>query len=156
VMDVEGQAGQLADSLQRRLDAVAQKTAGVTARPTVFYEVDASDQTKPWSVGPGSLADSLISLAGGQNILQEGGAYPQINLEKLLDADPDLVILGDYPYVTPEQVIVRGGVWQKMRAVKEQKVHAISDPSLTSRPGPRIIDGLEELARIIHPELFTG
>ena len=156
VMNVEGKAGEVTDSLQRRLDAVARKTAVVTARPKVFYEVDASDQTKPWTVGPGSLADSLISLAGGQNILQEGGAYPQINLEKLLDADPDLVILGDYPYVTPEQIMARNGVWQKIRAVEEQKVYAISDPSLTSRPGPRVIDGLEELARMIHPELFTS
>jgi iron complex transport system substrate-binding protein len=156
VMNVEGKAGKLAESLQQRLDAVTGKTAGVTTRPTVFYEIDASDQTKPWTVGPGSLADSLISLAGGQNILQEGGAYPQINLETLLSADPDLVILGDYPYVTPEQVMARTGVWQQVPAVKNARVYAISDPSLTSRPGPRIIDGLEEMAEIIHPELFTG
>jgi iron complex transport system substrate-binding protein len=156
VMNVEGKAGELAESLQQRLDAVTGKTAGVTTRPTVFYEIDASDQTKPWTVGPGSLADSLISLAGGQNILQEGGAYPQINLETLLSADPDLVILGDYPYVTPEQVMARTGVWQQVPAVKNARVYAISDPSLTSRPGPRIIDGLEEMAEIIHPELFTG
>ena len=156
VMNIEGKAGELVDSLQQRLDAVAQKTADVTARPTVFYEIDASDQTKPWTVGPGSLADTLISLAGGQNILTEGGAYLQINLEQLLSADPELVILGDYPYVTPQQVMARTGVWQELPAVKNARVYAISDPSLTSRPGPRIIDGLEEMARIIHPELFTG
>jgi len=156
VMNIEGKAGELVDSLQQRLDAVAQKTADVTARPTVFYEIDASDQTKPWTVGPGSLADTLISLAGGQNILTEGGAYLQINLEQLLSADPELVILGDYPYVTPQQVMARTGVWQELPAVKNGRVYAISDPSLTSRPGPRIIDGLEEMARIIHPELFTG
>jgi iron complex transport system substrate-binding protein len=156
VMNVEGKAGELAESLQQRLDAVTGKTEGVTTRPTVFYEIDASDQTKPWTVGPGSLADSLISLAGGQNILQEGGAYPQINLETLLSADPDLIILGDYPYVTPEEVMARSGVWRQVPAVKNAKVYAISDPSLTSRPGPRIIDGLEEMAEIIHPELFTG
>ena len=156
VMNIEGKAGELVDSLQQRLDAVAQKTADVTARPTVFYEIDASDQTKPWTVGPGSLADTLISLAGGQNILTEGDAYLQINLEQLLSADPELVILGDYPYVTPQQVMARTGVWQELPAVKNGRVYAISDPSLTSRPGPRIIDGLEEMARIIHPELFTG
>jgi len=156
VMNVEGEALRLVDSLQRRLDAVARSTANVASPPTVFYEIDASDQAKPWTVGPGSFTDALITLAGGQNILQEGGAYPQVNLERLLDADPDLVILGDYPYVTPQQVKARAGVWQRIPAVKDGRVYAISDPSLTSRPGPRIIDGLEELARIIHPELFPS
>jgi len=154
VMDVEDEAAELAGNLQRRLDAVAEKTAGVTLKPTVFYEVAATDQTKPWTVGPGSLENTLISLAGGQNIVEEDGAYLQIGLEALLSADPDFVILCDEPHVTPDQVMARAGVWQKLRAVKEQQVYAISDPSLTSRPGPRIIDGLEELARIIHPELF--
>jgi iron complex transport system substrate-binding protein len=156
VMNVEGEALRLVDSLQQRMDDVVESTANVASRPTVFYEIDASDQTKPWTVGPGSFADTLISLAGGQNIIKEGGAYPQINLEKLLSADPDVVILGDYPYVTPEQVKGRAGVWQELPAVKDGRVYAINDPSLTSRPGPRIIDGLEELARIIHPELFPG
>jgi iron complex transport system substrate-binding protein len=156
VMNAEDKAGDLADTLQTRLDVVAQKTADVTAKPTVFYEIDASDQTKPWTVGPGSLVDSLISLAGGQNIVTEDGAYLQINLEELLSADPDLVILGDYPYVTPEQAKARSGVWQKLPAVTNGEIYAISDPSLTSRFGPRIIDGLEEMAKIIHPELFAG
>jgi iron complex transport system substrate-binding protein len=156
VMNEEKEAAKLVDGLQRRLDAVTESSANAATRPTVFYEIDASDQAKPWTVGPGSFTDALITLAGGQNILKDGGAYPQINLEKLLSGDPDLVILGDYPYVTPQQVKARAGVWQRIPAVKDGRVYAISDPSLTSRPGPRIIDGLEELARIIHPELFPS
>jgi iron complex transport system substrate-binding protein len=156
VMNVEDRAGELVDSLQQRMDTVAELAATATTKPTVFYEIDATDPTKPWTSGPGSFADTMISLAGGQNIVKEGGAWLQINLEKLLSADPDIVILGDYPYVTPEQVKGRAGVWQELPAVKYGRVYAISDPSLTSRPGPRIIDGLEELARIIHPELFPG
>jgi iron complex transport system substrate-binding protein len=156
VMNEEKDAAKLVDSLQQRLDTVAGNTANAADRPTVFYEIDASDQTKPWTVGPGSFADALITLAGGQNVLKEGAAYRQINLESLLSADPDIVILGDYPYVTPEQVMARTGVWQGLPAVKDGRVRAISNPDLTSRPGPRIIDGLEEMARIIHPELFAG
>jgi iron complex transport system substrate-binding protein len=153
-MGKEDQAGRLVDSLQQRMDTVAELAATAATKPTVFYEIDATDPTKPWTTGPGSFADTMISLAGGQNIVKEDGAWLQINFEELLFADPDIVILGDYPYVRPDQVRERDGVWQELQAVKHEKVYAISDPSLTSRPGPRIIDGLEELARIIHPELF--
>jgi iron complex transport system substrate-binding protein len=155
-MGKEDQAGRLVDSLQQRMDTVAELAATATTKPTVFYEIDATDPTKPWTTGPGSFADTMISMAGGLNIVKEGGAWLQINFEELLFADPDIVILGDYPYVRPDQVRERDGVWQELQAVKHEKVYAISDPSLTSRPGPRIIDGLEELARIIHPELFPG
>ncbi len=156
VMNKEKEAASLVDSLQQRLDKVAEIKAGATGSPTVFYEIDATDPTKPWTAGPGSFADILISLAGGSNIVTGGGSWLQISLEDLLSADPDIIILGDYPYVTPEQVEARSGVWQDLTAVKLGKVYAVSDPSLTSRPGPRIIDGLEEIARMIHPELFPS
>ena len=154
VMNKEEEAARLVDSLQQRLDKVAEIKASATSSPTVFYEIDATDPTKPWTTGPGSFADILISLAGGSNIVTESGSWLQLSLEKLLSANPDIIILGDYPYVTPKQVEERSGVWQDLTAVNLGKVYAVSDPSLTSRPGPRIIDGLEEIARMIHPELF--
>ena len=154
VMNKEEEAARLVDSLQQRLDKVAETKASATSSPTVFYEIDATDPTKPWTAGPGSFADILISLAGGSNIVTESGSWLQLSLEKLLSANPDIIILGDYPYVTPKQVEERSGVWQDLTAVNLGKVYAVSDPSLTSRPGPRIIDGLEEIARMIHPELF--
>ena len=156
VMNKEEEAARLVDSLQQRLDKVAETKASATSSPTVFYEIDATDPTKPWTTGPGSFADILISLAGGSNIVTESGSWLQLSLEKLLSANPDIIILGDYPYVTPKQVEERSGVWQDLTAVNLGKVYAVSDPSLTSRPGPRIIDGLEEIARMIHPELFPS
>ncbi len=156
VMNKEEEAARLVDSLQQRLDKVAEIKASATSSPTVFYEIDATDPTKPWTAGPGSFADILISLAGGSNIVTESGSWLQLSLEKLLSANPDIIILGDYPYVTPKQVEERSGVWQDLTAVNLGKVYAVSDPSLTSRPGPRIIDGLEEIARMIHPELFPS
>ena len=155
VMNEEDKATELVDKLQQRVDTVIEKTASTTTKPTVFFEIDATDQTKPWTAGPGSFADSMISLAGGQNIVKVGGEWLQINLEELLAGNPDIIVLSDYPYVTPEQVKGRDGAWQELSAIKYGKVYA-PDPSLTSRPGPRNVAGLEELARIIHPELFPG
>jgi iron complex transport system substrate-binding protein len=155
LMNEERKAAELVDDLQRRLDAIAARTETAAAKPTVFFEIDATDPARPWTTGPGSFADTMITLAGGRNIVASGDQWAQISMEELLSSDPDLIILDDYPAVTPEQAMARTGVWQELRAVKQQKVYAIN-PDLTSRPGPRIIDGLEELAGIIHPELFGG
>ncbi len=149
----EQKAKKLIADLEARLNAVAEKTAQIGEKPQVFYEIDASDPTKPWTAGPGSFIHALITLAGAKNVVEASGAWIQLSLEELVTADPDMIILGDYPYVSPDDVKQRPGAWQYLIAVKEGRIYAISDPSLTSRPGPRIIDGLEEMLAIIHPEL---
>jgi len=152
----EEEAKRLVAGMEKRLNTIAEMTARVTEKPIVFYEIDATDPTKPWTATLGSFTNALITLAGGENMVKEkvSQGYLQLSLEEILGADPDMIILGDYPYASPEDVKQRPGAWQQLTAVKEGKIYAISDPSLTSRPGPRIIDGLEELARFIHPELF--
>jgi iron complex transport system substrate-binding protein len=154
VMRKEKEAEKLVASLEERLEAVAEITSRASGRPTVYYELDGTDPGAPWTAGPGSFVDTLIRLAGGRNIAEAPGQWLQLSMETLVAADPDLIVLGNYPYVTPEQLGDRTGVWEKLTAVEFRKIHPISDSNLTSRPGPRIIDGLEELARIIHPELF--
>ncbi len=141
LMNEERKATLLVDDLQQRLDTIVARTASAAAKPTIFFEIDATDPVRPWTTGPGSFADTMITLAGGRNIITSGDQWAQINMEELLSADPDLIILNDYPAVTPEQVMARTGVWQNLRAVKDQKVYAIN-PDLISRTGPRIIDGL--------------
>lgn len=147
-------AEQLVSNLQARVDAVAEKVAGSSVKPVVFYELDGSDPSKPWTSGAGTFLDQLIQLAGGENMgAVMTDAWGQLSLEQILVQDPDLILLGDANYgTTPEQVAAREG-WQDLKAVKENKIYAFND-DLVSRPGPRMVDGLEELAKLIHPELF--
>jgi iron complex transport system substrate-binding protein len=80
-------------------------------------------------------------------------AYPQISLEEVLRADPEVIVLGDADYgTTPEQVAVRPG-WSGISAVKNKRVLGISD-SLVSRPGPRVAEAASAYAKLLHPELF--
>lgn len=148
------EAAALVTSLKERVKKVQDTIAGAQTTPMVFYELDGSDAAKPWTSGPGTFVDQLIQMAGGSNVgaaMQD--AWAQISLEQLLVADPDVILLGDAAYgMTPEQVAARNG-WQTLKAVKEGKIYAFND-DLVSRPGPRLVDGLEELARIIHPELY--
>jgi iron complex transport system substrate-binding protein len=150
----KAQAEKLANSLAQRVKAVQDKLSGVSNRPTIFYELDATDPSKPFTAGPSTFIDQLIQIAGGQNI---GGslssAWPQISLEEILVKNPDMILLGDAAYGnSPEQVKQRGG-WTDLKAVKDGNI-MVFDDNLVSRPGPRLVDGLEILAKLIHPDLF--
>lgn len=147
------EAEDLVESLKTRVEAVKEKTAGAAARPRVFYELDGSDPAKPWTAGSGTFIDQLIEMAGGENVAASmEGAWGQFSLEALLMADPEIILLGDAAYgTTPEQVAARPG-WESITAVKDGNVLPFNDDTV-SRPGPRLVDALEELARVLHPEL---
>ena len=147
------EAADLVTSLQKRVQAVETRVSKASTTPKVFYELDGTDPSKPWTAGPGTFVDLLIKKAGGVNV---GNAltsdWAQISQEALIVANPDIIILGDASYgLTIDQVKTRPG-WDGIQAVKTGKV-LLFDDNLVSRPGPRMVDGLESLVKIIHPEL---
>jgi iron complex transport system substrate-binding protein len=150
----EKETGTLVDSLKVRVEAITSKLAGITEKPLVYYELDATDAAKPWTPGPGTFLTKLIKLAGGISIGESlTSDYAQIGLETLLTQNPDIILLGDAAYgTTPEQVAQRNG-WQSIKAVLDNKIYTFDD-NLVSRPGPRLVDGLEILAKLLHPEIF--
>jgi iron complex transport system substrate-binding protein len=151
----EQEAAHLVASLKVRVEAVTSKTAGVTTRPTIYYELDGTDPTAPYTSGPDTFVDLVIRQAGGTNFGGGlNGEWVQISVEQLLAKQPDLIVLGDNRYggVTPEMVKARSG-WEALTAVQQSAI-AIFDDNLVSRPGPRLVDGLEAMAKLLHPDLF--
>jgi iron complex transport system substrate-binding protein len=150
----KAQADTLVAALRQRVKAVQDKISGVTSHPTIFYELDATDPSKPFTAGPTTFIDQMIQLAGGVNIAGSlSNPWPQLSLEEILLKNPDMILLGDAAYGnSPEQVKQRAG-WTDLKAVKDGHIQVFDD-NLVSRPGPRLVDGLEILAKLIHPELF--
>ena len=149
------EAETLVSDLSARVKAVEEKVAQAAAKPKVFYELDATEPAKPWTAGPGTFIDLIIATAGGQNLgagLQ--GEWAQISQEELIVQSPDYILLGDATYggVKPADVAARPG-WEAIAAVKNNQVFEFND-DLVSRPGPRMVQGLEEMAKIFHPDLF--
>ena len=142
------------NDLEARVGAVDAALANVSDKPTVYYELDATDPAAPYTGGAGSFYSAMLARAGAQNV---GDAleseWAQISLEALLQADPDYILLGDAMWgVTPESVAARPG-WGALTAVQEGRVLPFDD-NLIARIGPRQVDGLEALAKIFHPDLF--
>jgi iron complex transport system substrate-binding protein len=147
------EASELTESLQVRVAEVDEKIAPISSRPNIFYELDGTDPAKPYTAGKGTFITLLIERAGGHNIASDIEGYPQLSLEQVVAADPAFIILGDSMWgVTPEMVAARPG-WQDLSAVKNGQVYPFDD-NLVSRPGPRLVDGLEALAKLLRPELF--
>ncbi len=148
-----GEAAALVTDLTSRVSKVDALVAGTTSRPVIFYELDATDPAKPWTAGPGTFVDQLVSRAGGVNLgTSLEGAWVQISQEELIIQDPNMIFLGDAAYgTTPEQVAARAG-WENLQAVIQGQIFSFDD-DLVSRPGPRLVDGLVEFARLLHPEI---
>ncbi|MEN8173774.1 MAG: ABC transporter substrate-binding protein, partial [Chloroflexota bacterium] len=145
----------LISGLDARVKAVQEIIAPLSSRPTVFYELDATDPANPWTVGSGTFIDYIISTAGGFNAASAlEGDYAQISAEQLIAINPSIILLGDaiYGVVTVENVAERPG-WDAISAVINNAIYTI-DPNLMSIPGPRLVDALEETARILHPDVF--
>jgi iron complex transport system substrate-binding protein len=144
---------ELAATIRQRTAVVRERTQSL-ARPRVLYVLN----TDPLqTVGPGSFIHQLIELAGGANIAADTlMAYPKFALEEVLARDPEVII---FPVGTtegiPDEEQQQWQRWSSLSAVKHDRLVLI--PSvLVNRPGPRIVEGLELLAKAIHPEAFTG
>jgi iron complex transport system substrate-binding protein len=152
----ETQTNALVDDLKKRVAAVDEKLKPLSYGPTVYYELDANtaNPSSPYTAGPGTFVDLLITRAGGINIgAKLTGQWTTISLEQLLVDNPSIIILGDAAYgETPAKVSARSG-WAPLTAVQTGQIFAFDD-NLVSRPGPRLVDGLETLARLLHPDLF--
>lgn len=146
----EEQAEKLVAELSLKRADLAAILENVTDKPRVYFEID----SKLYTVAEDSFMGSLLNLAGGANIAADSlDPYPQFSSEEIIARDPEIIILADVDWgVTPEMVMERPG-WTGITAVQNEAVYPI-DRDMLTRAGPRIIDGLEALAKIIHPELF--
>jgi iron complex transport system substrate-binding protein len=148
------QAAALIQSLDARIKTIWDKLPTITTHYKVYYELDATDPTRPFTAGPGSYINYLLEIAGDQNIgATLSSPFASISSDEVINQNPDFILLGDTAYgVTIENVMQRPG-WSAINAVKNDRVFAFDD-NIVSRPTARIVDAVEMLARIIHPEVF--
>jgi iron complex transport system substrate-binding protein len=158
VLGVPDRGQSLAQTMRERRDATLQ-AIGDAPRPRLFMELDASDPSRPFAAGPNGFYGQLVDLAGATNVFSDlPRDFGQVSAESVIERDPELIILTDayLPFnpQTPAMVAARPG-WDRVTAVRQGGVYAIQG-DLVSRPSPRLADGLDTLAYLIHPDRFAS
>ena len=149
VVDRKKEASRIIHELQRRREKVIELTRNLP-HPRVFLQIGEAPIV---TVGKGSFADDLIRLAGGDNVAgDEKKMYPRFGIEEILKRAPEVIVVSSMnPKADYGKVLQEWSRWKTIPAVRNNRIHLI-DSDLLDRPSPRIIDGLEEMARILHPE----
>ncbi|MGM0653493.1 MAG: ABC transporter substrate-binding protein [Bacillota bacterium] len=155
ITGVPANGEQLIASMQQRIQVVEVAVAEIPEedRVDVFYEV----YSEPlMSAGSGAFINEIITLAGGINIFGDiEEDYPQISAEVVAEKQPDIILFPDYHGTAKtilEEMAGRPG-WESIPAVQNEQVYAISDDAF-ARPGPRVVEAVEEAAKIFYPDLF--
>ena len=140
----------IVDEMKSKLQEIEKKISGLVKKK-VFYVV----WNNPlMTAGNHTFINYAISLAGGVNIFgNEKSSYPIVNMEQVMAKNPDVIIITPHCQLTKEDILSN---WSKeINAVKNGQIYVIDDDLLV-RPGPRIIQGIEELAKDLHPEAFES
>ena len=151
LLNREKEAQQITQGMRVRRQRVLALTQGLY-RPWVFLQIGEAPIV---TVGKGSFADDLIHLAGGENIAGgEEKMYPRLGMEEILKRSPEVIIVSSMnPKGNYETTLREWTRWKTLPAVRRGRIYLV-DSDLVDRPSPRIIEGLEEIARILHPEKF--
>lgn len=152
---VSDRARTAVSDLQARIDRVAGAAANARSHPRVF----AMEWLDPAFVG-GHWVPEMVGLAGGVDGLGRKGRPSTVaSWDDITRYDPELVVLMPCGFDLAQNIeefkrAPMPSAWKALRAVKSGQVYAVDGSAYFNRPGPRIVDGLEILAEIIHPELF--
>lgn len=142
-------------NLRARIDSVRRAVSGVETRPSVAC----IEWIEP-VIAAGHWVPEMVETAGGSDALVEPGSpSPRLEFERVVDADPDVIVLMpcgmNVEQATAEfKALPDRGRWEDLRAFKSGRAHIVDSGALFSRSGPRLVDGLEIMASILHPDLF--
>jgi len=148
-IDATEEATAIVDGMEGRIAEVEAAVADIEDRPRVFYQIGSEPEI--YGPAPNSFVADMVALAGGEPITTTDPAVFSISVERLVDLDPEVIVLGDAQYgVCPADVAARPG-WSGMTAVSDGAIRPVED-TIVTRPGPRLAEGLAALALAVHPD----
>jgi iron complex transport system substrate-binding protein len=153
----EDAAKRVTARMQERIDAVTERSKLADSQPRVLH----LEWTDPLMCG-GHWVPEMVELAGGENCFgdKEMGSFP-LEWDAVVESQPEVIVLMPCGFEVPRALedvplLTAKEGWSDLPAVRDNRVFAIDASNYTSRSGPRLVTGLEILAEMIHPELFSG
>ncbi|MDR5709895.1 MAG: ABC transporter substrate-binding protein [Armatimonadota bacterium] len=137
-------ARRVVDGMQGRTERIRARVLRSASRPRVFVEV----WDQPFlTAGRGTFVHDLLELAGGVNVFRDLAGWPEVSEEEILRRNPEVILL-----LHPgRNRVLQRPAWRVLPAVRSGRIHVLN-PSWVTRPGPRLVLGLEQIARFLHPE----
>lgn len=146
-------AEQLVSDMKSKLEEIKTKAQAIKEEDRKSVMVEVSPAPEIYAAGKNTFMDEMLSAINAENIISEEG-WPKMDSEAIIERNPDVIVTthGFYTEDSVGNVLSRDG-WQDITAVKNKQVAAV-DSDMVTRSGPRIIEGVEELAKAIYPDVF--
>jgi len=153
LLNVTEKAGELVENMRSRIERVDSMVSKTDYRPRVFFQIGVSPIV---SVGTNTYIHELIVRAGGKNLAKGRVPYPRFSREQVLALSPEIFIITSMAREQVfEKVRAEWSRWSDLPAVRNNRIILV-DSNILDRPTPRMVDGLELLVKVIHPELFIS
>lgn len=155
-LQIPERGGELIQRLQSRMQRIAERTRSVADRPTVAC-IEWIDPL----MAAGNWMPELVAMAGGISLFGIAGAHaPWMNWEQLCNADPEVIILLPCGFDMARTrrdlpLLANRPDWPNLRAVRSGRVFLADGNQYFNRPGPRLVESLEILAELLHPQWFA-
>lgn len=152
VMGVEDKGKELVEKIKDQFAAIKEKTDQIKQKKKVYFEIAPAPDI--WSIGSGTFQQELIEAAGVENIYADQQGWFSVTEEDLINRNPDAIITTVYHAENPAEEIKSRQGWESVTAIKNGDVYELN-ADILDRPGPRIAEAVELIAKTIYPELFA-
>lgn len=146
------EAEQIVTNMKDKVSELQKKAEGVTKTKSVWVEI--SPQPAIYTAGNGTFINEMLEMIGAVNVAGDLEGWPQVSEEEVVNMNPDVILTtyGSYVKDAKEQILNRKG-WKDVTAVKNGEIYDV-DNDMVTRPGPRLVEGMEEIAKVVYPDVF--
>ncbi len=156
ILNAQAKAKAIVDNMKNRIKKIKSIIASAATKPKVFFQIGIAPIV---SAGTNTFLNELIRLSGGINLGAGPNPYPRFSMEQIIRLNPDIILISSMARSKNDAIFKemkqKWETWHMINAVKNKKIFIV-DSNIFDRPTPRLINGLELLAHIIHPELFKN
>lgn len=150
VMQVSDEAKNLNEEIQAKISEVQEKVAAVETQKTIYFEITPSPSI--YTAGSGTFQQELFELANVKNVFDDQESWVQVSEEQVVAKNPEVILTSVDMAGSVDEIVNRTG-WDTVTAIQNNEVYNL-DKNVTSRPGPRIGEALELIAKTVYPDIF--
>ncbi|KMY48370.1 ABC transporter substrate-binding protein [Peribacillus loiseleuriae] len=151
VMGVKENGNVIVDTIKNQIAAVVEKTDSINEKKRVYLEISPAPEI--YTPGKKTFQQEILANAGVTNIFEDQEGWIKVSEEEIIKRNPDVITTTAGFIENPEQEIKSRTGWDQLTSVKEDKVYYLNE-DLMSRPGPRIGEAVELVAKTVYPDLF--